>query len=335
MVAAFAAPGWAQEVYKLGPKDAWVHEATPAPGSPAAQLAQVRILLAEARFGRALNMVNRWMKRHPTSPLQPEAYLARGDALVGVGDEYEALYDYEFLARKYPGSEVFTLALEREYEIAIRYAEGLHRKLFGLRIIDATDEAEELLIRIQERLPESGLAERAGLALADLYFRQRRMLLAADAYAIFIQRYPPSTDLGMARRRLIYANIATFKGPEFDIVGLKEARIELKQLQGRRPAEAERIGAGALIHRIEESESFKLLTTARWYLTEGDPIAAEYTLRSLIRRFPRSAAAMSALEQMPSILTQLPESVRSTVPDYSLLRTSLIPGEAAPVEPAP
>ena len=330
-MALLSLPATAQEVYRLGPNDTWVHEATPAPGSPAAQLAQVRILLAEGRFSRALNMVNRWMKRHPTSPLLPEAYLARGDALVGVGDEYEALYDYEFLVRKYPGSEVFGIALEHEFEIANRYAHGLRKKLFGLRIIDATDEAEELFIRIQERLPGSGLAENAGLALADLYFRQRRMILAADAYAIFLQRYPRSTEIGMARRRLIYANIATFKGPEFDIVGLKEAKIELEQLKFRRPAEAERIGAGALIHRIEESESLKLLTTARWYLTDGDPIAAEFTMRSLVRRFPLSAATVAALEEIPSILKQLPESILDddSMPDYEQLRRDLIPGNAS------
>ena len=179
-----------RKFFKLGPDDEWKHEATPAMGSPAASLSRARVLLAEGRFDRALNMANRWMKRFPTSPLLPEAYLLRGDALVGIGDEYESLYDYEFLTRKYPGSEVFSLALEREYEIAVKYANGLRRKILGFRLIDATDEAEELLIRIQERLPGSGLAEKAGLELAAMYFRNRRMTLAAEAYAIFIERYP-------------------------------------------------------------------------------------------------------------------------------------------------
>jgi outer membrane protein assembly factor BamD (BamD/ComL family) len=324
-----------QDVYRLGDDDEWTLKAAPAPGTPAAQLARARTLLAEGRSDRALNMVNRWMQRHPHSPLAPEAYLIRGESLVGVGDEYEALYDFEFLVRKYPDSEVFSLALEQEFRIAVRYAEGMRRKMFGLRIIDATDEAEELLIRIQERLPGSGLAEQAGLQLAALYFRDRRMGLAADAYAIFIDRYPRSTEVPFARRRLIYSNIATFKGPQFDIVGLLEAKAELEQLALRRPAEAERIGGGALIQRIEESESVKMLTTAMWYFNEGDPIAAEYTIRKLVQRFPQSAACIRALREIGPILRQLPEATLDSTPDYAMLRSSLAESSPAAVESTP
>jgi outer membrane protein assembly factor BamD (BamD/ComL family) len=312
-----------QDVYRLGADDEWKLESAPAPGSPAAQLARARTLLAEGRAARAHNMVNRWMNRHPHSNLAPEAYLIRGEALVEMGDEYEALYDFEFLVRKYPSSEVFSLALEQEFAIAVKYANGLRRKMLGLRVINATDEAEELLIRIQERLPGSGLAEQAGLQLAALYFRDRRMGLAADAYSIFIKRYPRSTQIAFARRRLIYANIATFKGPQFDIVGLLEAKAELQQLAVRRPAEAERIGAGALIQRIEESQSTKMLTTAMWYSNEGDPIAAEFTIRKLVQRFPRSAACVRALDQIGPILNELPQSILAGTPDYAMLRTTL------------
>lgn len=337
---ALAVLGWfcpplpAQEVFRLGSDDEWTHEASPADGSPAEQLTQARVLLAKGRPDRSLNMVNRWMKRNPTSPLLPEAYLLRGDSLMGIGDEYESLYDFEYLARRYPGSEVFSLALEREFEIAVKYAHGMRRKLLGIRMIDASDEAAELLIRIQNRLPESGLAERAGLQLADMYFRHRRMGLAADAYAVFIENHPDSTQLDFARRRLIYSNIASFKGPQFDIVGLLEAKAELKQLAAQRPAEAERIGATATILRIEESESNKMLTTARWYLSDADPISAEYTIRELIRRFPRSAASLQALREIPHILTQLPESVLAQAPDYALLRSRLLlKPETSPAQP--
>lgn len=325
LMAALASPAMAQDIYRLDPEtDEWKLEQTPAPNSSAAQLARARVLLTEGRHDRALNMVNRWIARHPASPLMPEAYLVKGDALVGLGDEYESLYEYEYLVRKFPGSEVFSLALLREYDIAVKYAHGLRRKMFGLRIIDATDEAEELFIRIQERMPGSNLAEKSGLELADLYFRQRKMELAASAYAIFIERYPQSTEVPLARRRLIYSNIASFKGPEFDIVGLLEAKVELEQLSMRRPAEAERIGAQALVKRINESEADKLLTTAQWYLHQGDPIACEFTIRSLVQRFPTSAASLKALRQIPQILKQLPQAVLDRTPDYALLRKALL-----------
>ena len=331
---AISASAVAQDIYRLDPEtDEWKLEQTPAPNSSAAQLARARVLLTEGRHDRALNMANRWMARNPGSPLMPEAYLIKGDALVGLGDEYESLYEFEYLVRKFPGSEVFSLALLREYDIAMKYAHGLKRKMFGLRIIDATDEAEELFIRIQERMPGSNLAEKSGLELADLYFRQRKMELAASAYAIFIERYPRSTEIPFARRRLIYSNIASFKGPEFDIVGLLEAKAELQQLAVQRPAEAERIGAQALVERINESEANKLLVTAQWYLHQGDPIACEFTIRSLVRKFPSSAAAMKALRIVPQVLRQLPQAVLDRTPNYAQMSKEVL--ERKPPQPEP
>ena len=110
--------------------------------------------------------------------------LSGGRVILGVGtgayrEEYEALYDYEVVARTYTGSEVFVAALERELDIARRYANGEKRRLWGMRIASAESEAEELLIRVQERLPGSSLAEEAALLLGDFYFSRRQMDLAA------------------------------------------------------------------------------------------------------------------------------------------------------------
>jgi outer membrane protein assembly factor BamD (BamD/ComL family) len=82
-----------------------------------------------------------------------------------------------------------------------------------MRLLDAGDVAEELLIRIQERLPGSRLAELAGIELADYYFARRKMDLAAEMYSIFLQNNPRSEFVSKARRRLIYAHLASFKGP--------------------------------------------------------------------------------------------------------------------------
>ncbi|MEE2906730.1 MAG: outer membrane protein assembly factor BamD [Planctomycetota bacterium] len=341
-----AGEAFAQNDYKLDDSDNWQLVNQPDPSTPAGALARARELLAQGQADRAYNMVNRWLERNPDSALAADAYLLRGDTLVAMRDFYESLYDYEYVIRRYPASPTFTLALARELEVASLFAHGTLRKVFGLRIGDGTDEAEEIFIRIQERAPGSQLAEQAGIELADMYFRQRRMEIAADMYAIFLEKYPKSPFIDKARRRLIYANIATFKGPQFDIVGLREAKRELQKLIVTRPAEAERIGARALINRILESEATKMLTTAQWYNRVGDPIAAEFMIRNLIERYPQSAATVRALEEIPSILKQLPEIVLAAAPNYDVLRQAILdydrtvlsdlpperPAESMPVE---
>jgi len=298
----------AQETFILGETDEWEPSKEGDPTSPEGQLAQAWAALADKRYGRAIDLAGAWLDRYERHPLRAEAHLVRGDALTARGDLYEALFDYEAIARLYSGSEVFVTALRRELDIAKRFARGEKRRVFGFRIADATDEAQELMIRIQERLPDSQLGEEAHLELANFYFRTRQMSLAVDAYDLFLANYPQSRDASRARRRLIYAHLASFKGPEFDPTGLVEARVRIQQLKQVEPsADAE---ADALLVRIDESQAQKLLVTALWYQRSGDLISTEYSFRRLVRVYPGSIATSDALRRMPDLLERLPTSVR-------------------------
>jgi outer membrane protein assembly factor BamD (BamD/ComL family) len=330
--AMFATTGVAQERFILDDADRWATQDDVDPASPAGQLAQAWKALADGRADRAADLATIWLDRHERDPLTPEAYLLRGDALVAQDELYKALFDYETIARVYPGSEVFVTALRRELDIAERFARGEKRKLWGMRIADASDEAQELMIRVQERLPDSQLGEEAHLELANFYFRTRQMSLAVDAYDLFLANYPASAHATRARRRLVYAYLASFKGPEFDPAGLIEARTRLEELKRIEPsADAE---ADALIVRIDESTAQKLLETALWNERIGDRIATEYIFRRLVRTYPRSIAAGEALRRMPNILAALPASVREAAAASEVYPSELFePYGLAPVEP--
>lgn len=323
-----ATSAFAQETYTLTDEDAWKQGKAVEPGTPEFQLNEARKALAGNDPDRAENLASQWIKRNERHPLLPDAYLIRGDALQAQGEEYEALFDYEFVARMYAGSDAFVVALQRELDIATQYAAGKHRKLWGLRIASGEDEAEELFIRVQERMPGSRLAEEAGMQLADFYFNRRRMSLAVDAYTLFIENYPHSNRIDKARRRLIYAYLASFKGPQYDATGLYEARARLKELKASKPAEADRAGADALLVRIDESDATKLYETARWYFRTGNPIAAERMVRRLVAKYPRSVATTDALRLIPQIMEELPQRIRDSAPDYQTMRQAVLGVEA-------
>ena len=319
LLSIFSQPLLGQDQYILSETDNWENTRETDPTTPQGQLAVARRTLAEGDFERAGHLANIWIEHNETDPHLPDAYLIRGDALKAQESYYEALFDYEFVARGFPGSEAFVAALQREFEIARIFARGKKRKLWGMRILDATDEAEELLIRVQERLPGSRLAEQAAMELADFYYSRRQMNLAIDMYSIFIENYPDSRWLTKARVRLIGAHLATFKGPEFDISGLREARAKLTELQAIEPATAREISAEGIINRIDESNASKLLHNARGYWKTNDPIAAEMTIRRLIKKYPRSQSAIKGIKLMREILPRLPMSIRDQAPDYEAL----------------
>ena len=329
--ALLAAVAPAQEKFTLSENDEWVQKDKLDPSTPEGRLAEIRRSLANGETNRAVSLIAQWLVQFEGHSLTAEAYLLRGDSYRARRDYYKALFDYEYIARVYPASEIFVKALERELEIAKLYAGGLKRKMWGMRIVDASEEAQELLIRVQERMPGSRLAESAGIALGDYYFSRRQMTLAVDAYSLFIENYPRSEHVGKARRRLIFSYLASFKGPEFDAAGLYEARELLWDLQAMEPAAAEQSGADALLVRIDESDAQKMLVTARWYWKTNNAIAAEFTIRKLVKKYPRSVATAEALRLIPDILQRIPDNILVEAPDYQALRGALL-GEGLPRE---
>ena len=314
MVASIAA---AQEHFVLDKNDEWLIQDAPEAGSPQAQLDQARKQLALGNYAEAQRLATIWLDRNKRNPLASEAHLIRGDALFEQKEYYESLFDYELIARSYYKGETFLIAVQRELKVASMFAHGTLRKKWGFRFLDATAEAEELFIRVQERLPDSRLAEQAGIELSDLYFRKAQMKLAADAYQLFIENFPLSTLVGKAKQRLVYAWLATYRGPAFDDIGLIDAREELIQLVTSNPARANQIDAAAIIIRIEESVAQKLLRTARWYLQVNDPISAEYTVRRLVENHIDTRAAIEALEHLvPAFMSKLPPIVKNEVGDF-------------------
>ena len=333
----------AQVDFKLSADDRWVAPEDADPSSPNSQLHQAQMALARGDAARAYNLASGWLDRYPANPLRAHALLLKADSMLAQGDEYKALYDYEELIRNYPGSDVFVTALQREFQIAKAYANGLRRKFFNtFRWLNADEEAQEILIRVQERLPGSHLAEQAGMELADFYFRKRDLQLASDAYDLFVQNYPRSKQVEKARLRLIYTLLAAYKGPLFDARGLFEASARLKELQALDPVTAQRVGADALIVRIYESEASKLLSEAAWYDAQDDPISAELYIRRLVNNYPKSIATLVALREVPQLYAQLPPLVAKSTPDYRTLRKAMLGldwDQAAPesgeLKPAP
>lgn len=282
---------------RLDPSGTWEQTDAPVPGTPEAVLAEARRALANDRPGAAKLALDPWIKANERtgSPLLAEAILLRGDAHTALGDEYEALYDYERVIREFPSTESYTVAVERELNIGVKYVNGMKRRFFGFRVLDAEDVGEELLIRVQERLPGSRVAERAGIELADYYFRARKLELASDAYDLFVQLYPRSQYVPKAMERRIYATIAAYKGPKYDPAPLLDAQVLVRRFAAFYPAQARQAGLDdALVARLDDSAAQELIESARWYLSRNDEVSARYVLKRLLRQHPRSGAAQQA-----------------------------------------
>ncbi|MEQ8317759.1 MAG: tetratricopeptide repeat protein [Phycisphaerales bacterium] len=259
--------------------------------------------LLEGRPGRAKSMLTRWLRENTGTGNQwiPLALLVRGDAKVALDDEYDALYDYEAIARNYAGSPEFVKAAERTMAIAIDYINGKRRKFLGIRISSARRDGEELLVRIAERLPGSQIAERAMLELGAHYRRTGEFELAREVYGIFLEAFPTSSFYRAALLARIEATFAQYNGPQYDGSGLIETEELLDVYEAKYPGDLEvQAELDSLRVRIDESQGQQLLQMARVYLKRDEKASARYVLRRLLSEHPRTTAAQEAIDTLRS-----------------------------------
>ena len=329
-----AMPADAQQRYELQTDKTWQKQSQVDPGSPEGQLQAIRKMLALSRGKEAEKAAKKWIEEHPNHAVLAEAHLLRGDARVLRKNYYKALFDYEVVLRQFPQSPQFSTALEREFRIARLFESGMRRQLWGLRILRADAEAEELFIRIQERAPGSALGEQASLALGDYYFVRAEMSSSAEAYDLLLTNYPKSDHRERAMLQLIRANLATFKGPRFDAAGLVEASARLKAYQSEFPAGAEELGADALIVRIDESLALKDLYTGRWHEKRDHLVSATYLYERVVRDHPQTGAAREAAERYRKLTSASGNGpTNATDPDMEAVTQSLPHADEAPTDP--
>ena len=267
-----------------------------------ATLDRVERLLAARKHGQARKVVLSWLKKNRHAPDRDRGVYLLAEAYYQYGDRIRAFYHLDELLDLHPDSKLFYPALEKQYEIADRYLRGYKRRLFGFPLLGAQEEAIDMLFRIQERAPGSPLAERSLLRTADYYYDQGQFDLAADAYAAYARSYPRSPVVPRVKLRQAFASLAQFRGRYYDATPLIDARAQLEVLQAAYPDLAAQEGVAGVLQRIDTSMADKLYWTGDYYSRTRSPLAAAYTYRYLINRYPTSREADRArkrLERLP------------------------------------
>ena len=261
-------------------------------------LDKVDRLLARKQHGPARKIVLDWLKKHPKAPDRDRGLFLLAEGYYQYGDRTRAFYHLDELMDYFGESRLFYPALEKQYQIADAYLRGYKNRLFGLPILGAQEDGVEMLFRIQERAPGSPLADRALLRTADYYYDHAEYDLAADAYGFYARRYPRSPLIGRVLLRRAFASLAQFRGLNYDVTPLVDAKAQLEAFRTAFPEMAEQENVTAVTERINATLAAKLYHTAGFYRRTREPRAAAYTYRYLISRYPESREAGRAKQQL-------------------------------------
>ncbi len=302
----------ASQVSEYGGHGRW-HEISTAPtpqfiANPT--LDQVERLLDAHRVSEAHDLLSPWLKQNPQAADRDRGLFLLGEIYYEQDDRITAFYHFDELMDKYPASQFFAAALQKQYDIGDAFLSGYNRKFLGFHILPAEDEGIEMLYRVQERSPGSALAERALLRTADYYFRSSQFDLAEDAYGAFARAYPRSPDVSYVKLREAFSSLAQFRGVRYDSTPLLDARSQFLEVIEKFPDLAAQENVKERVERIDNTLADKLYITGDFYTRTHKPIAAAYVYRYMLQKYPGAPVAGS----VRTALARLPADALATPP---------------------
>jgi outer membrane assembly lipoprotein YfiO len=261
---------------------------------PDATLKRIEQLIDRGNPGAAKREALPWLLANRTKPNYDLGLFLMAQALNGDEEPVKAFYYCDELLDTYPASPYYARALDLQYNMADSLLGGRKLKLIGIKFMDGTDEAVEMMFRIQQRAPGSPLAERSLRRTADYYFADGQFDLAADVYGAYAKSYPRSPDIAEILLRQAFSNYAQFTGVRFDPTPLVNARAQFAALIAQYPEVARRENLQGFIDSIDKTLARKLWVTADYY-RRTDRFTAEKTiLQTLVRDYPQSDEAQRA-----------------------------------------
>jgi len=258
--------------------------------------------LVEARQAKmAHDLLVPWLKAYPQAPDRDRGLYDLARIYFQLGDRLRAFYHLDELLDNFPASRLYYPALELQYDIADAYLQGYKESFLGMRIVPATDEAIEMLYRVQERSPGSPIAERALKRSADYYFNTSQFDMAGDAYEFFVRSYPRSSEVPQAKLRRAFASLAQFRSTNFDATPLIDARSQFKDIQSHYPELAAEANVSQWIDHIDADLARKAYVTGDFFKRTNKSGAAVYMYRYVRQTYPNSPEAKQAEQQLRSM----------------------------------
>jgi outer membrane protein assembly factor BamD (BamD/ComL family) len=144
---------------------------------------------------------------------------------------------------------------------------------------------------------------------ADFLFARGDMDLAQDEYAQLTKQFPSGRYTQMAMLRSAESAEASFPGILFDDQALIDAEERYRQFETTFPTYAEREDVGERLVGIRQQRAGKDFAIADWYARTGQPAAAEFYYKLVLRDWPGTLAADEARTRLQVLGVESPDTV--------------------------
>ncbi len=300
---AFLLGGNVQAALVWRPGEGWVDEGgeIAAATSSREQLDIANRFFEKGDYDTAIKAYRSLLRRWPLSFMAPEAQFKIGQCLEKQGAFWDAYRAYNTMLQKYPNSDFFDQALERQMAIGNLYLAGERRRLLKIPLGADYQKAVDIFEGIVRVAPFSRFAPeaqyKAGLARENM----GKYIEAISAYNRVLERYPADDIADDAQYQIGFAWLRASQKSDYDQSAAQKALEAFEEFLIRYPNSEKAPQARQHINRLKGVSSESSLNIARFYERQRNYEAAYIYYNDVIQQMPDSPDARIAEKKIEQL----------------------------------
>ncbi|NJK93315.1 MAG: outer membrane protein assembly factor BamD [Blastochloris sp.] len=317
------------------PGEGWVNEGsgqTLAASDAKAALQAARNLESQELYKDALDAYRSITRRWPLSSVAGEAQFKVGLMMEKRAEFWSAYKAYQTVVTKYPGSQFFDLAIERQFSIGNLYLAGEPQKLWKIPLLPSMDKTVEIFETVVKNAPYGTLAAQALFKIGLARENQRNWSAAIASYNKLIDKYPGSDFADDAQYQIGYAWYQAASEPDYDQSAAQKSIEAFQDFMVRFPNSEKMAQAQQYMKELSDRRVQGSMNIAKFYENQSPPNfkAALIYYNDVVQQNPGSELANEAKKRVEA-LKELVEQKQSVSNPGSSINLSEEKPAASPV----
>ena len=287
----------------------WINPKKSAKDTPDQQYDWAMQFYKEKNWDRAIEEFEKLPEVFPNSRLAAEGVYFAGLCQEEKQDLARAADAYQKLIDRYPYSDRIKDAVQREFEIAGRFAQGEKIKLVGIPAFSGRDKAVELYQHIVKNAPFGSYGDQAQYQIGEVHKSLADYEEAKKAYQTVVDEYPNSDLVPKARYQIAYVSMLVSKKSQDSDAYTQKAIEEFKDFKEAYPGNAQAVEADESIKALRAKKAMTGFETAAFYDRQKKWTSAKVYYQEVVTGYPETPAASLAQKRLEELSRQSePES---------------------------
>lgn len=252
----------------------------------------------QGKYGKSIRIFKKILKKYPRA-----SNLGRVQAQIGYAYEKQEKYKkafkaYEVVFKKFPDFEKLEDIIEREYQMAEKYASGEMKSIFGLDFAESNKTALEIYERVVKNFPFGTHSQNALLRSIHILIRTKKYKEAETKIQLFKKAYEKSPLLDEVYYLDAYAYFLQIEKADYDQKNTLTSIEKFETYVKEYPSGQFKDKVDAMLKELIDITCEQKYKTADFYLKQNMRPAAEKYLKEIIEKYPATNWAKMSSQKL-------------------------------------